>query len=80
MNDLEGKVVIVTGGGSGIGAAIVQRLGRERARVALFDINSEAGEAMASDCEGDVSFFQADITSFDAVELPRRSEKGRSRL
>ncbi len=68
MKGLEGKVVIVTGGGSGIGAAIVQRLGREGARVALFDINPAAGEAQASDCDGEVRFFQADITSIDAVE------------
>jgi 2-hydroxycyclohexanecarboxyl-CoA dehydrogenase len=68
MKDLEGKVVIVTGGGSGIGAAIVHRLAREGARVALFDINPEAGEAQASDCGGEVRFFQADITSIDAVE------------
>ena len=53
MKDLTGKVVIVTGGASGIGAAIVKRLGREGARIALFDINPEAGEAMAGACEGE---------------------------
>lgn len=68
MKDLQDKVAIVTGGASGIGAAIVERLGREGARVALFDINPEAGEAMAADCEGEVTFFQADITSMEAVE------------
>jgi 2-hydroxycyclohexanecarboxyl-CoA dehydrogenase len=68
MKGLQNKVVIVTGGASGIGAAIVKRLGREGARVALFDINPEAGEAMAADCEGAVRFFQADITNLDAVE------------
>ncbi len=68
MKDLTGKVVIVTGGASGIGAAIVKRLGREGARIALFDINPEAGEAMAGACEGEVQFFQVDITSMDTVE------------
>ena len=68
MKGLEGKVVIVTGGGSGIGAAIVTRLGKEGANVALFDINPEAGQALAAGCDGKVSFFQADITRFDAVE------------
>ncbi len=68
MNDLQQRVVIVTGGASGIGAAIVKRLAQEGARVALFDINPEAGEAMAAACEGEVRFFQADITSLEAVE------------
>lgn len=68
MKGLQDKVVIVTGGASGIGAAIVGRLGQEGAKVALFDINPEAGESMANDCEGEVHFFQADITSMEAVE------------
>jgi meso-butanediol dehydrogenase/(S,S)-butanediol dehydrogenase/diacetyl reductase len=38
-----GKVAAVTGGASGIGQATVERLGSEGARVALLDINTEAG-------------------------------------
>lgn len=68
MKGLKDKVVIVTGGASGIGGAIVKRMGEEGAKVALFDINPEAGEKMAASCEGDITFFQADITSMDAVE------------
>ena len=68
MEGLQGKVVVVTGGASGIGEAIVERLGREGANVALFDINTDAGEAKAGACEGNVTFFHADITSLDAVE------------
>lgn len=68
MKELQGKVVVVTGGASGIGGAIVKRMGAEGAKVALFDINPEAGEAMAAACEGEVRFFQADITSLEAVE------------
>ena len=37
---LEGKVVAVTGGASGIGLAICRRFGLEGARVAVIDINA----------------------------------------
>jgi len=40
----KGKVVTVTGGARGIGAAIATRLGREGAKVVVFDVNREAGE------------------------------------
>ena len=42
---LEGKVAVVTGGGSGIGEAICLRLARDGARVAVLDINDDAAAA-----------------------------------
>jgi len=68
MNDLKDKVVVVTGGASGIGGAIVQRMAKEGAKVALFDINQEAADKMIASCDGSVTFFHANITSMDAVE------------
>jgi NAD(P)-dependent dehydrogenase (short-subunit alcohol dehydrogenase family) len=47
MGRLEGKVAIVTGGASGIGAATLQRLAAEGARVVCADLNDEAGERVA---------------------------------
>ena len=43
------KVAIVTGGASGIGLAIAQRLARDGARVAIFDLDADAAEAAAAD-------------------------------
>jgi len=43
---LEDRAVFVTGGGSGIGASIVQHLCEQRARVAFVDIQHEASEAL----------------------------------
>ena len=43
---LEGKVAIVTGAASGMGAAIAARFAAEGARVACLDINRDGGEAV----------------------------------
>jgi 3-oxoacyl-[acyl-carrier protein] reductase len=50
---LEGKVVLVTGGSRGIGAAICRELGRAGARVAVnYRSNAEAAEAVAGEVGG----------------------------
>ncbi|WP_374479267.1 SDR family oxidoreductase [Zoogloea sp.] len=52
MNRLQGKVAIVTGAASGLGAADARLLAAEGARVVLTDINAEQGEAVAKRIEG----------------------------
>lgn len=47
MGRLEGKTAIVTGGGGGIGGATALRFAAEGARVAVFDRNLAAAEAVA---------------------------------
>jgi NAD(P)-dependent dehydrogenase (short-subunit alcohol dehydrogenase family) len=47
MKGLNGKVAIVTGGGSGLGEAIGKALAREGVRVVLADINLEGAERVA---------------------------------
>jgi 3-oxoacyl-[acyl-carrier protein] reductase len=51
--DFDGRVALVTGGASGIGAATVERLRQGGARVAVFDQDQADGEVLA--IEGDVS-------------------------
>ena len=48
MRGLIGKVVIVTGGAGGIGAALCTRFAEEGATVAVFDLNGEAAAALAA--------------------------------
>jgi NAD(P)-dependent dehydrogenase (short-subunit alcohol dehydrogenase family) len=49
MSDFEGKVAIVTGGGSGIGAAVAKALARKGASVVVTDIKLDAAERVASE-------------------------------
>jgi 3(or 17)beta-hydroxysteroid dehydrogenase len=49
MGRMDGKVAIVTGAASGLGAADAQRLAEEGATVIMTDINDEVGTALAKD-------------------------------
>ena len=68
-----GKVFVVTGGGSGLGEAIVYRLASEGARVAVLDLNEEAAARVAKQAQGarpfvaDVSDSQAMVRVMQAV-------------
>ncbi|WP_018350081.1 3-oxoacyl-ACP reductase [Longispora albida] len=62
---LDGRVAVVTGGGSGIGLATVRRFAAEGARVVVVDINPEAGKAAAQEAGG--VFREVDVTSEDGI-------------
>tara|TARA_B100000427_G_scaffold181133_1_gene150603 strand:+ start:876 stop:1778 length:903 start_codon:yes stop_codon:yes gene_type:complete len=51
--DLEGKVVVITGGGAGIGAAMARAMAKANARhIVVTDINFENAQAVASEVNG----------------------------
>lgn len=60
-----GKVALVTGGASGLGAESARRLAREGAAVMLTDLNAEAGQAVADEilsAGGKAAFMLQDVT------------------
>ena len=65
--DLEGKVVLVTGAGSGIGEACAHRAAAGGARVAVVDITREAAERVASEIGGDARAIVADVAEEGSV-------------
>ena len=65
--DLEDKVVLVTGAGSGIGEACAHRAAAGGARVAVVDITREAAERVASEIGGDARAIVADVAEEGSV-------------
>lgn len=57
------KVFLVTGGGSGLGAAVARALVADGASVVIADINSDAGSAIASELGAKARFVPTDVTS-----------------
>lgn len=62
---LKGRAALVTGGASGIGAAIVRGFARNGAKVAFLDIDRDAGEALAQ--ETGALFLPCDLTDIAAL-------------
>ncbi|KAF8197656.1 hypothetical protein K438DRAFT_1824426 [Mycena galopus ATCC 62051] len=62
LSRLQGKVAIVTGGGSGFGAAIARRFGEEGAKVIVTDINVAGGEKVAAQNSANLVFQRMDVT------------------
>lgn len=56
---------VITGGASGLGAAVGRRLAGQGVKVALFDRNAEAGEPLAAELGG--VFCPVDVTSDESV-------------
>jgi len=63
---LSGKKVLVTGGASGIGAALVEAFAAQNSQVAFLDIDDAAGRALAGRIDG-ATFISCDLCDTDAL-------------
>ncbi|APZ50860.1 SDR family NAD(P)-dependent oxidoreductase [Salipiger abyssi] len=63
--ETKGITAIVTGAASGLGAAVARRLTADGAKVIIFDMNAEAGEAVAAELGG--GFQKVDVTDEASV-------------
>jgi 3-oxoacyl-[acyl-carrier protein] reductase len=68
MNRLQDKVAVITGGSAGIGRATVLRFAREGARVAIWDVSVEKGEALAAEIGAAARFFKVNTAETADVE------------
>ena len=68
---LAGRVVLITGGASGIGAVFVRAFAAQKARVAFLDIDADAGAALVRDMTGNGGaapmFVPCDLLDIDAL-------------
>ncbi len=67
MGRLDGKVAIITGGASGIGAGTVRRFVEEGAKVLITDLDRDKGEALAAELGDAAAFLQTDVSQEDQV-------------
>ena len=71
MPILTNKVILVTGGSTGIGRATAEVLGAEGARVIIADLQDQEGEktaAIVNDTGGDAEYHHVDVGDYDQVK------------
>ena len=79
--NIEGMAAVVTGASSGLGLATARALADQGAKVAIFDLQEEKGEAAASEIGG--VFCKVDVTSDESVDAgfaKARAAQGQERI
>lgn len=66
--EIKGKVALITGGASGLGAASVRRLAANGVKVVIADVNAQVGEHIAAEIGENTVFTQTDVTNTDQIQ------------
>ena len=77
---LQGQGVFITGGATGIGAALVRAFNEQGARVTFADINAQAGSALEAELGGAAQFVLFDLTDTLALQRAITDADNRSSL
>ena len=67
MGQLQGKVAIITGAGSGFGQGMAEAYVREGAKVIIADLNAAAGERVAKALGANAKAVATDVANMDSV-------------
>ncbi len=67
MSELANKVVVVTGGASGLGEGLVRRFAAEGARVVFGDVDAARGQAVADELGSATVFLASDVTDMSQI-------------
>ena len=79
--DIRGHAAIVTGGGSGLGAATARMLAEAGAKVAILDVNTKAAAEVAIDINGiAIACDVADSASTEAAIAKAAADHGPARI
>ena len=71
FSSVKGKVVIVTGAGSGMGKAMAKTFAENGMKVVVADINEETGNNVVNEINclgGDSSFVKVDVSSEESIQ------------
>ena len=71
--DVAGTSALVTGGASGLGLATVRKLREKGASVAILDLPSSQGDAIAKELGDQVVFSPGDVTSNSSIKPSTRA-------
>lgn len=72
MENLSDKITVITGGGSGMGAAIAKAFAKRGAKIAIFDLNEQNGIKITNKIinnGGIANFYKVDVTKKDEIQL-----------
>src|SRR4051812_36931007 len=72
MKRLDGSTIVVTGGGSGIGAATARRAAAEGASILIVDRDADAGRRVIEELNASgaaATFFEADLSQRSAITV-----------